>query len=426
MNYEEALDYIHSISWTFCKPGLERIGILCDRLGNPQESLKFIHVAGTNGKGSTCSMLSSVLRAAGYRVGLYTSPYIRFFNERMCVDGEPISDGELAEITDYVRPFADAMTDKPTEFELITAIAFEYFKRHACDVVVLEAGMGGRLDSTNIIRNPMLSVITGIALDHVAFLGDTVEKIAAEKAGIIKDGAPILYGGDDPAAGAVIEKKALEMGSVFHTVPYETLHVVRSDLTGTVFDLGARKHLQIALLGAYQPRNASLVITAVDLLRERGLSVSEDALREGLSAARWQARFEIISRDPLMIFDGAHNPQGIRSAVESIKRYFGDKKVYLLTGVLRDKDYTAIARDLSTVASRAFTLTPDSPRALSAEEYAKTLCQAGIEAVSFETLTDALDAARAAAKRDGVPLICLGSLYVYATLIVEVEKRNRL
>ncbi len=424
MNYEEALDYIHSISWTFCKPGLERIGILCDRLGNPQNDLKFIHVAGTNGKGSTCSMLSSVLRAAGYRVGLYTSPYIRFFNERMCVDGEPISDGELAEITAYVKPFADAMTDKPTEFELITAIAFEYFKRHSCDVVVLEAGMGGRLDSTNIIRNPILSIITGIALDHVAFLGDTVEKIAAEKAGIIKDGAPILYGGDDAAAGSVIEGRARELGSSYHTVPYEDLTVVRADLGGTVFDLGKYRGLEIALLGAYQPRNASLVVTAVELLNGRGMVISDAALRKGLAAARWQARFEIISRDPLTIFDGAHNPQGIRGAVESIKRYFGDEKVYLLTGVLRDKDYTAIAKDLSAVASRAFTLTPDSPRALSAEEYARTLCEAGIEATSFQTLPEALDAARAAAKRDGVPLICLGSLYVYATLIVEVEKRN--
>ncbi len=425
MNYNEAIDYIHSISWTFCKPGLERIGVLCERLGNPQDSLRFVHVAGTNGKGSTCSMLSSVLRAAGYRVGLYTSPYIRFFNERMCVDGEPISNEELSEITEYVRPFADDMTDKPTEFELITAIAFEYFKRHACDVVVLEAGMGGRLDSTNIIRNPLLSIITGIALDHVAFLGDTVEKIAAEKAGIIKDGAPILYGGDDLSAKAVIKKKAREMGSSFHAVPYEGLRIIQADLSGTAFDFGERKELKISLLGGYQPRNASLVITAVDLLRERGLLISEKALREGLAAARWQARFEIISRDPLTIFDGAHNPQGIRSAVESIKQYFGDKKVYLLTGVLRDKDYTAIAKDLSTVASRAFTLTPDNPRALSAEDYAKTLCEAGIEAKAYGTLSDTLDAARMAAKKDGVPLICLGSLYVYATLIVEVERQNQ-
>lgn len=424
MTYKEALEYIHSISWTFCKPGLERIEGLCSRLGDPQKELRFIHVAGTNGKGSFCSMLSSVLRKSGLRVGLYTSPYIRFFNERMCVDGEPISDTELAELTEYIRPIADSMTDKPTEFELITAIAFEFFKRRNCDVVVLEAGMGGRLDSTNIIRNPYLSVITGIALDHTAFLGDTVEKIAAEKAGIIKDNAPVLFGGDDENAASVIEAKAKEMGSPFYRTRYGELVNIRPSLDGTVFDFGEDKNIAIRLLGAYQPRNAANVIEAVRILRNRGLDISELALREGLEASTWQGRFEIICRDPLMIFDGAHNPQGISSAVESIKTYFGDKKVYLLTGVLRDKDYTAIAKDLSEVAQKAFTITPDSPRALSSDEYAETLRGAGIEATAFAELSEAIKFSMTAARKDGVPLVCLGSLYVYSSLMEEMEKLN--
>ena len=191
MNYEECLEYIHGVSWVFCKPGLERIGELCERLGNPQNELKFVHVAGTNGKGSFCSMLSSVLAAEGYKVGLYTSPYITVFNERMRINGENISNDELVRLTELVKPIAEQMSDKPTEFELITALAFEYFRSNGCDIVVLEAGMGGRLDSTNIIENSLLSVITGIALDHTAFLGDTVEKIAAEKAGIIKKCRPV-------------------------------------------------------------------------------------------------------------------------------------------------------------------------------------------------------------------------------------------
>ncbi|MBQ8850731.1 MAG: bifunctional folylpolyglutamate synthase/dihydrofolate synthase [Clostridia bacterium] len=422
MTYGEALEYIHSISWTFCKPGLERIGELCERLGDPQKSLRFIHVAGTNGKGSFCSMLNSVLLESGLRVGLYTSPYIRFFNERMCVDGVPISNEELAELTEYVKPIADGMNDKPTEFELITAIAFEFFKRHNCDVVILEAGMGGRLDSTNIIRKPYLSVITGIALDHTAFLGDTVEKIAKEKAGIIKDNAPVLFGGDDDSAAAVIEAVADEKGSAFCRVDYSRLSNIRPSLGGTAFDFGENKDVSIGLLGMYQPRNAAVVISAVEILREQGINISESALRNGLKKARWQGRFEIISRDPLMIFDGAHNPQGIRSAVDSIKTYFGDNKVYLLTGVLRDKDYTAIAKDLSRIASKAFTLTPDSPRALSAKEYAETLNGAGIEARSFDTLSDALNTAMDTARADNVPLICLGSLYVYSSLMDEMEK----
>ena len=424
MNYTEALDYIHSISWTFCKPGLERIGELCKRLGEPQSSLKFIHVAGTNGKGSFCSMLNSVLLESGLRVGLYTSPYIRFFNERMCVNGEPISNDELAELTEYVKPIADSMTDKPTEFELITAIAFEFFKRHQCDVVILEAGMGGRLDSTNIIRNPYLSVITGIALDHTAFLGDTVEKIAAEKAGIIKDNAPVLYGGDDDSAAAVIENTATHRGSKFYRVDYSRLLNISPSLDGTVFDYGKYTGLSIGLLGMYQPRNASVVINAVEILRKQGMDISDKDIRSGLEKARWQGRFEIICRKPLMIFDGAHNPQGIRSAVESIRTYFGDEKVYLLTGVLMDKDYSVIAKDLSAVASKAFTLTPDSPRALNSAEYAETLCGAGIEATPFDSLAEALDCALASAKKDNKPLICLGSLYVYSSLMSIMEGKN--
>ena len=420
VRYEEALEYIHSVNWTFCKPGLERIGELCERLGNPQNELRFVHVAGTNGKGSFCSMLDSVLRRAGYRVGLYTSPYIRFFNERMCVDGTPISDEELAEITAFVRPIADSMTDKPTEFELITAIAFEYFKRHNCDVVVLEAGMGGRLDSTNLIREPLLSVITGIALDHTAYLGDTIEKIAMEKAGIIKDGAPVLYGGEDAAAGEVIEGVAKEKKSPFILVNYTALNNVRSNLDGTTFDFEDHSNMRIGLLGLYQPKNASVVIKATELLRGRGLQIDDTALREGLASAKWQGRFEILTREPLMIFDGAHNPQGIAAAVSSIRHYFANRKVYVLTGVLRDKDYRVIARDIATVASRAFVMTPDNPRALDAEEYAEVLRDAGVQAEAFDSLGSAVRAAREAAKLDSVPILCLGSLYVYSSLIQEI------
>ena len=416
MNYNEALEYIHSVNWTFCKPGLERITELCHALGDPQKELRFIHVAGTNGKGSFCSMTESVLRAAGYRTGLFTSPYIKVFNERMAVSGEMISNEELAELTSYVRPIADAMTDKPTEFELITAIAFEYFHRHRCVVVVLEAGMGGRLDSTNIIRDPLLSVITGIALDHTAFLGDTVEKIAAEKAGIIKDKRPVLYGGEDDSARAVIRDTAIERGSEFFDVDHSLITNIRADLNGTTLDFGAYKDVYLPLLGLYQPKNASLVLSAVDILRQNGIDISDTALREGLRAARWHARFEILSKDPLVIFDGAHNPQGIDSAVESIKHYFKDGKIYVMTGVLRDKDYDYIASRLSEIASRAFVMTPENPRALSAEEYAGVLSSLGVAATPYSTVKEAFNAAKVAAAHDNVPLVCLGSLYVYSSL----------
>ena len=417
MNYEESLEYIHSINWCFCKPGLERIGELCKKLGYPERELKFVHIAGTNGKGSTASMLESVLRAAGYKTGLYTSPYIKVFNERMKINGENISNAELAEITSDIRPIADSMIDKPTEFELITAVAFEYFRRNKCDIVLLEAGMGGRLDSTNIIENSLLSVITGIALDHTAFLGDTVEKIAAEKAGIIKNGCPVLFGGTDDSADKIIRAHAAELGSEYSRVDYSKLYVREMTLDRTQFDFGEHTDMHISLLGEYQPRNAAIVLSASDILRREGFCISEDAIRIGLGTARWQARFEIICRDPLVIFDGAHNVEGITAAVSSIKRYFGNEKVYVLTGVLKDKDYRTMASDVAKVASRAFTITPENSRALSSREYARVLCENGVSSEAFDSVEDALWCAVNAARESNTALVCLGSLYTYSSII---------
>ena len=421
MNYSEALEYIHSVNWTFCKPGLERIGELCERLSHPEKKLKFIHIAGTNGKGSTSAMLESVLRAAGYKTGLYTSPYIRVFNERMRIDGENISDDELASLTEYIKPIADQMTDKPTEFELITALAFEYFARHNCDVVVLEAGMGGRLDSTNIIDTSVLSIITGIALDHTAFLGDTVEKIAAEKAGIIKSSVPIIYGGNDESAKVVIKNKAEEMSSDFVSVDYLSLKIKSMTLEGTTFDYAGYNDLKISLLGSYQPRNCAIVLNSIDVLRKIGFDISDKAIYSGLSKAHWQGRFEILSKNPLIIFDGAHNPQGIEAAVESVKLYFDTKKVCLVTGVLRDKDYTYIAGKLSEIAKAAFTFTPDSPRALDAYKYANVLQGAQIFAQGSDSVKEALERAKEYAKINNCAIICVGSLYAYAELIALFE-----
>ena len=417
MTYEEALEYIHGVSWTFCKPGLDRTCELCAALGNPQDCLKFIHVAGTNGKGSFCSMLDSVLRAAGYRVGLYTSPYITVFNERMRVNGANIPDDTLAEITEYVRPIADKMTDKPTEFELITAIALEYFRRAKCDVVIFEAGMGGRLDSTNIIKSSLLSVITGISLDHTAFLGDTVEKIAAEKAGIIKDGGSVLFGGNSKSVEEVIKAKVAEMNADYHFADKSSLDIIVSDLTGSTFNYLGYRDVKLPLLGLYQPWNAANVLCALETLKTKGFTVSDDAIRAGLLAARWPARFEIISSDPLIIFDGAHNPEGIETAVASIKRYFGDRKVCILTGVMKDKDYNYIAGKFAEIADRAFTITPDNPRALPAEEYAKVLEGVGIRATSYSSVPAALEDAKKYAKDTDTALLCLGSLYMYCEVI---------
>ncbi len=427
MTYESALAYIHSTCWKGSRPGLERTIELTDRLGRPQDGLKFIHVAGTNGKGSTSAMLASVLHKAGYRVGLYTSPYILRFNERMRIDGQDIPDEELAEITEHVRPHADAMTDTPTEFELITAIALVYFARHNCDYVVFEVGMGGRLDSTNIIdaETVVASVITGIAMDHTAFLGDTPEKIAAEKAGIIKAGVPVLYGGNHPpvgevlpspeaiSCGDVIRQKAAEMNAPYYETDHTKLANVRANLFGAEFDYADRKDLRIPLAGLYQPHNAANVLTALDILRDRGLHIPEDAIRAGLTDVYWPGRFEILSREPLIIADGGHNPEGIDAAIASVKEYFKEEKILLLTGVMADKDYAHMVARMGEVTARAFCVRPANDRALDAARYAESFRAIGIPAEGYATVAEGVAAATETAKKEGKALLCLGSLYMY-------------
>ena len=422
MTYEEALDYIHSVTWKGSRPGLERITELLDKLGNPQDRLRFIHVAGTNGKGSFCSMTESVLRAAGYKTGLFVSPFIKDFNERICVCGKPIDKEALARATAIVRPVADGMADAPTEFELITAIGFVHFVECGCEIVVLETGMGGRLDSTNVIKDPLVTVITGIAMDHTAFLGDTVEKIAAEKAGIIKPNAPVLWGGRDAAARAVIAAKAAEQGVPMVATEDTPLTVREMTLSGTVADYGEWKDVRISLLGSYQPRNLANVLAAVPLMRQAGLKISDDAVYNGLAAARWPGRFEKLSDKPLILSDGAHNPEGVDAAVESIKAYFPDERVLLLSGVMADKDYRGMVATLAPVAAEAFTLTPDNPRSLPAADFAQAFIDGGVPATSYDTVADAVAAAVARAKETGKPLISLGSLYMYCEVTNALEK----
>ena len=416
MNYNETLEYIHSVNWCFCKPGLERIGELCKALGNPQDSLKFIHVAGTNGKGSFCSMISSVLAESGYNVGTFTSPYVLRFNERMAVNGEDISDDELCSIIERIKPIADKMADKPTEFELITAAAFLYFHEKKCDLVVLECGMGGRLDSTNIIKTPILSVITGIALDHTAVLGETVEEIAAEKAGIIKENIPVLWCGADDGARAVIEKKAAQQSAPLYHIDRSNISVSEFSLLGTVLNFNEYKNVRIKLLGEYQIDNAANVLSAIDILKNIGIEISNEALYSGMESATWRSRFEIINEAPLIIVDGGHNPEGIVSAVSSIKKYFGSKKVNVLTGVMKDKDYRFIAKEISSVAKEVFCITPDNPRALKAEELSRVYKDLGISSKYFEDVQSAFFAAAKESKEHNIPLICLGSLYMYSQI----------
>lgn len=414
MTYQEALNYIHSVSWKGSVPGLERITELMHHIGDVQDKLRIIHVAGTNGKGSTCAMLESILRAAGYRTGLFISPFIERFNERMCVGGQPIADEALAEITEYIKGFAEKMEDAPTEFELNTAIAFEYFYRAKCDIVILEVGMGGRLDSTNLIKSPELSVITGVALDHMAMLGDTVEKIAAEKAGIIKEGVPVVWGGTDEGAAKVIADQAAALHAKLYRPDYNRLAVKNCSLTeGITFDYGDFQDLNIKLRGSYQPHNASIVLETVCLMRQKGWQISEEAVRTGLANTHWSARFEVLSTEPLAVYDGGHNMEGVTAAADSIRLYFGSEKVILLTGVMADKDYVGMAKVLAPLVESVVTVTPDNERSLDAERYAEVFGTLGVTAESADSIESGVSRALSLARESGRPLMMLGSLYMY-------------
>ncbi len=424
MDYTEALQYIHSVAWMGSRPGLSRTRELLSRLGDPQNDMAFLHVTGTNGKGSTCAMCESVLREAGYKTGLYTSPFIVRFNERMRVCGQPISDFELAELVEIIKPHADSMTDKPTEFELITAIAFLYFKRHRCDIVVLEVGMGGRLDSTNVIESPVASVITGVALDHTDFLGSTVREIAFEKAGIIKKEAPVVFGGDDEEALEVIESKASETLSTVYRVDRKSLKTKRVSLDGTVFDYREYEDLELSLCGSYQPQNAATAIEALRAIAHR-FPVSDDALKKGLKLTKWQARFEKLGSDPPVVFDGSHNIQGVTVALDSMRACFQNTKVNLIMGVLADKEYAEMVHILAPQVDRVFCVTPPSPRALSASDLASVWSGCGIESSAHDDYEAAVSAALCQSKINGRPLVMLGSLYMYGSLSEAFYKMNK-
>ena len=412
MNYTQALEYIHSVSWRGSVPGLSRIRELCERMGHPEKGLRCIHIAGTNGKGSTAAYLTSILRAAGYRVGTFTSPYVRTFNERIAIDGRPVSNYLLAKAVEAAKPHADAMADRPTEFELITAVGFEIFRRKKVDVVVLEVGLGGRYDSTNIIKSPLLSVITGIAFDHMQLLGNTLGAIASEKAGILKQNCPAVMARLADEAKQVLEAEAKAQNAPITEVDPDAITVHADTLLGIEMDYKERKNLHTSLIGGYQPRNIALVCEAVDALCKVGVQISEDALYEGISTAKWPARFELLSSEPPVVFDGGHNEEGVRAAIETAKHVFGEK-VIILTGVMADKAYAPMADLIAPVAREVFTLKPDNPRAMEADALAAVYAERGVPAKGYPTIAAALQAARARAKKLGAPLLILGSLYLY-------------
>ncbi len=427
----DAISKIHEFEKFGSILGLERMTSLMHELGDPQDDLRCIHVAGTNGKGSVCKYIYEVLQAQGYRTGLYTSPYLEVFNERIELDHEFISDEDLEIYTDRVLEKVKVLTDRgedsPTEFEVITAVAFLYFKEKAADFVVLEVGLGGIGDSTNVIKDPLVSVITSISFDHTDRLGNTIAEIAGNKAGIMKKGCPCVTSARAEEALHVFRFHSRELGAELYETADIEAEIVNESLSGTTFDvtLGARYlGLQISMIGEHQVENAICALKAIEVLQDDcEIEIGIDAIYEGLRRAKQIGRFEIMQEDPLVIIDGAHNPDGARTLGETYEKLLSDKRILMLTGILKDKDTEHVIAEFRKIASDFVATEPDNPRKLTAPEFKALLEGTGAEAEAVPDINEALERALIKAREenfDGV--ICAGSLYLIGRLRTLLRK----
>ena len=411
MNYEETIAYIHNAYWTGTKLGLSRTTELLQLLGNPQDDLRFVHVAGTNGKGSTCAMLSSILQASGYKTGLYTSPYVNRFNERIAINGEPIPDDDLVKLFAEIRPVVDTMPDQPSEFELITCAAMLYYKEQKCDIVVLEVGMGGEFDSTNVINTPLLSIITAMGFDHMKYLGNTMTEIASAKAGIIKpNGVTVIYG-ENPEADVVFRATCQQRNARLVVTDHRRIVDHAHTLRGHDLSFGPYTHIHLPLIGSHQVKNAAVVLTAVEELKKAGLSIPNDAVYTGMAAVQWPARMELLSEKPVFLLDGGHNPHGFRAAASTIQELFPHQKIDVMMGVMADKDHGDMIRLLLPFTRRFITVRPDSPRSMGAEELAEEIRSLGGKAEPAGTVENGVKALLSEAKPEDI-LLAIGSLYM--------------
>lgn len=421
----EAVNYYHSLQKFGIMPGLERISLLCERLGSPHKKLKIIHVAGTNGKGSTCTALASVLSAAGYRTGLYTSPYVIDFRERIQLDMRMISPRELVFYTERVKNAIEELSSEGvtiTEFEAVTAAAFLYYAEKSCDFVVLETGLGGRFDATNIVESPLCSIITSVSIDHVGVLGDSLEKIAFEKSGIIKKDCPVITGTEQPAdVLRVIGETAEKLNSsVILRNSEELFEVVSESITGTVVK-SSEGQLEIPFSGKHQLYNMALVTGAVEILRKNGFLISRDDVIKGIEAARIPARTEVLSKNPLVILDGSHNDGSTAALGCLIKKHLKGRRILAVMGMMADKDVKKSLGNLVTEFSEVIAVEPSNPRRMDCEELAGIIKGFGVEATACKDPVDGIR--KAFSLIDGFDaLIVCGSLYLAGDVREEMIK----
>lgn len=430
MNYREAMEYIEQLKPLGSVMGLESIRSLCRRLGNPQDRLKFVHIAGTNGKGSVLSYISTVLQAAGYKVGRYISPAVLDYRERFQVDGRMITQSGLCKYLEPVRKAAQEMVEAgethPTLFEVETAAAFLYFLDKGCDIVVLETGLGGSLDATNVIDTTVAAVFTSISMDHMEILGESLEQIALAKAGIIKNKCYVISAKQQPEVMKVLRQAAAFRRAKFFTADAAKAKHVKSGVTKQHFSYDKYKNLEISMLGQFQIENAVVAVETLTMLGRCGFPVPEEKLREGMMQAKWPGRFQVIDKKPLFIADGAHNEDAARKLMESIRFYYPDRKIIFIMGMLRDKEYDKVIRITFALAKHIITVTPPiRERALSAYELAQAAGEYHDSVTVADSVQEAVEIAYLLAGEDkDTVIIAFGSLSYLGELMNIVEHRD--
>lgn len=420
MNYNEALQFIHESHKFGMRLGLDNIKKLLELLGNPQNNLKIIHVAGTNGKGSTCSFISSILKESGYKVGLYTSPFLETFTERIRVNGENISEEEVGKIVSLIKEKIEIMVSEgyscPTEFEIVTAMAFYYYNQEKVDFVALEVGLGGRYDATNVIDKPVVSAITSISLDHTGILGDTLAKIAFEKGGIIKENCPTIVYPQQEEASEVIKNICAEKKSKYIECDFKNIEIKSSNINSQIYNCNINgkelRDLEIKLIGDHQIKNSIVALNVIEYLNDIKITnISEENIRKGLLGTKWPGRIEKISENPMFIIDGAHNEEGAKSLANSIDKYFENKNKNLVIGMLEDKDIESVLDLLIPKFNKVITTTPDNPRAIDANKLKEKIERYNIEVTCKPNIKEAVDYALEISNKDDV-IISAGSLYM--------------
>ena len=429
MNYQEVMDYVDGLQAYGSVPGLTNIINLCEKLGNPQNDLTFVHIAGTNGKGSVLSFISTILKEAGYKTGRYISPTIFEYRERIQVNGRMISKKDLCRFMSMVKEACEKLTEEgkphPTPFEVETALSFLYFKEKACDIVVLETGLGGTQDATNLIQNTAVTVFASISLDHMGILGDTLTKIAEEKSGILKEGCLSVTAMQQPEVMEVLNRRCEEKKVPLTVADASGVKGLKSTLEKQRFSYGEYKNLEISLIGRYQIDNAILAIEAIKALSQKGFSVSENALRKGLLKAEWPGRFQLLCKKPVFLADGAHNRDGARRLAESIQFYFTNKRIIYIMGMLRDKEQEEVIQATCPFAEQILTVPTKGGRGTSSYELALNVQKYHANVTSLDSVEEAVELAFLLADKDTV-IIAFGSLSYLGRLIEMVENRDKI